>query len=79
MLLSLDLYCIYSQNRDQKCQDRVCLNHRREQHSFTELIRLLSYDTDGRCGCHSLIFTGDKTYDTDRHTSCKDQKSCLRI
>ena len=34
----LDLNCVYSQDRDQKCKDRVCLNHRREQHSFTELL-----------------------------------------
>ena len=36
-----------------------------EQHSFTELLRLLSYDTDRSCRCHSLILTGNQTNDTD--------------
>src|SRR5699024_12706880 len=55
---------------------RSCLNHRREQHRFTKLLRFLRNDSDGRSSCFSLCDTGEKSYDTDRQACCQNQKTC---
>lgn len=50
-------------------------HHCREKHGFTELLRLLSYNTDGSYGSFSLMDCGKKTCDSDRKTSHKDHKT----
>ena len=52
-------------NGNQQSKDRVCLDHGREQHGFTELIRLLGYDADGSDGSSSLMVCGDQTDQRD--------------
>jgi F0F1-type ATP synthase membrane subunit c/vacuolar-type H+-ATPase subunit K len=46
----LQLDTTYCEEGNQKSQDRICLNHCREQHCFTKLLWLLCYDSDrSRC------------------------------
>ena len=53
----LQLDTTYCEEGNQKSQDRICLNHCREQHCFTKLLWLLCYDSDRSRCCLTLCDT----------------------